>query len=361
MRNYSLKTFADIHVHMSDINYDTCKAYLDLLADQGSTDVALQSLTYRAICYNLLVLYWKENYKKINLSAFGMIHHRPGDIYAGIPYETQAKALLDMGCDGIKLMWSPDSRKAYGHGIDDERYEKMFTYLEENGVPLVIHVNDPEEFWIPRELTELEKSRNWGYFTEGYCTKQEIYDETFRMLDRHPKMKVTFAHFFFLSNFIDEAERVLETYPAVNFDLTPGWEMFLGFSKDIDAWQKFFIRYQDRILFGTDCNDIKNFNPQIYQLVREAISHDKTEFVMPAYKALPIRGLDLPSEVLEKICWYNYKKLVPETKKVNVERMLAAAKRLYSDIRDAEDEKIRESAAWTAELLAKYGQSERTI
>lgn len=356
MRNYNLDKFADMHVHMSDINFDVCKAYLDLLAEQGSTDVALQSLTYRALCYNLSVLYWKENYKKINLSAFGMIHNLPNDIYKDIPYIEQIKALLDMGCDGIKMMWAPDTRKRLGHGIDDERYEEMFTYLEENGIPMVIHVNDPEDQWIPRELTEYEKSRGWGYFTEGYLSKQEIYDETFKMLDRHPKLKVTFAHFFFLSNFIDEAERVLETYPQVNFDLTPGWEMYLGFSKDIDAWQKFFIKYQDRIVFGTDCNDTKDFNPDIYELVRQGISHDKTEFTMPAYRDYPIKGLDLPSEVLEKICWYNYKKLVPEIKKVNMDLVLKAAERLYSDIKDTTDENTKESAVWTKELLEKYGR-----
>lgn len=356
MRNYTLDKFADMHVHMSDIRFDACKAYLDLLADQGSTDVALQSLTYRALCCNLSVLYWKENYKNLNLSAFGMIHNLPDDIYKDIPCDEQVKALLEMGCDGIKMMWAPDLRKRLGHGICDERYEKMFTYLEENGVPLVIHVNDPEDMWVPRELTEYEKSRNWGYFTGGYLSKREIYDETFKMLDRHPKLKVTFAHFFFLSNFIDEATRVLETYPCVNFDLTPGWEMFLGFSKDIDAWQKFFIKYQDRIVFGTDCNDTKDFNPQIYQLVREAISHDKTEFIMPAYRDYPIKGLDLPAEVLEKICWYNYKKLVPEIKKVNMDMVLQAAERLYADTKDMDDEKTRESADWTKELLKRYGR-----
>lgn len=353
MRNYNLDTFADMHVHMSDINFDTCEAYLNLLADLGTTDVALQSLTYRSRCYNLSVLYWKETFKRMNISAFGMIHSMPDDIYKDTHYEDQVKTLLEMGCDGIKLMWAPDTRKQLGHGIDDERYDKMFSYLEEKGIPVVIHVNDPEDMWIPRELTEYEKSRCWGYFTGGYLSKQEIYDETFRMLDKHPNLKVTFAHFFFLSNFIDEAERVFKTYPNVNFDLTPGWEMYLGFSKDIDAWQKFFIKYQDRIVFGTDCNDTKDFNPEIYQLVKQGISHDKSEFKMPAYRDYPIKGLDLPSEVLEKICWYNYKKAVPQTKKVNMELVLKYAERMYNDLKDLTDEKSKESADWCKQLLEK--------
>ena len=344
-----MKNFADVHVHMSDLNFEKCKNYLDLLAAQNATHVALQSLTYRSIAYNLSVLYWKSAYKKLNLAAFGMIHNL--DRYKSIPFEVQAKALIDMGCDGIKMMYAPDSRKVLGYGIDDPRYDKMFDYLEENGIPVVIHVNDPEEFWIPRELTEEEKQRHWGYCDGTYLSKQEIYDETFRMLDKHPRLKVSFAHFFFLSNFIDEAARVLERYPCVNFDLTPGWEMFLGFSKNIDAWQAFFEKYSNRILFGTDCNDTKNFNPKIYELVRTAISHDKSEFKMPCYRDYMIKGLDLSKETLEKICFENYMNFVGETKPVHLKALTFAAQKLLDDIKDEQDAPLLEAAAWTRELL----------
>lgn len=354
MTNYKLKNLADSHIHMSDIRFEAVEPYLDLIAEQGVTDAALLSLTYRSVCYNLSILYWKNNYRKINLAAFGMIHNMPGDCYRDIPYENQVKALLDMGCDGVKLMFAPDIRKSSGIGINDMRYDAMFTYLEKAGVPLCVHVNDPEEFWVPRELTPLEIERHWGYFREGYLSKQEIYDETFEMLDRHPNLKITFAHFFFLSNFIDEAERVLLKYPNVTFDLTPGWEMFVGFSKNIDAWRDFFIKYQDRVLFGTDCNDTKNFNPQIYELVWQAISHDSSEFTAPCYRKVQIRGLGLPEEALQNICYDNYKRRLPVVKPVNMEKVLLSAERLYADIRGSEDEVVKRSADWTLELMKKY-------
>lgn len=346
-----MKNFADVHVHMSDLDFQKCKNYLDLLAAQDVTHVALQSLTYRSIAYNLSVLYWKHAYKNLNLSAFGMIHNL--DRYKEIPFEVQAKALLDMGCDGIKMMYAPGTRKQLGYGIDDARYDKMFDFLEENDIPVVIHINDPEELWIPRELTEYEKQRQWGYCDGTYLSKQEIYDETFRMLDKHPRLKVSFAHFFFLSNFIDEAVRVMERYPRVSFDLTPGWEMFLGFSKDIDAWQSFFEKYSDRILFGTDCNDTKDFNPEIYELVRMAISHDKTEFKMPCYRDYMIKGLDLSKETLDKITFDNYMNFVGESKCVDTKALLASAHRVLSDIQDEQEEKLVSAASWIRELLIK--------
>ena len=146
-----MKRIADIHVHMSDLSLEKCQACLDEIAGLGVSHVALQSITYHSIAYNLSLLYWKHHYRKMDLSVFGMIHNE--DFYQEIPYEVQAKALLDMGCDGIKFMYSPDTRRRLAHGICDERYEKMFAYLEEYEIPMLIHVNDPESYWVKRELT----------------------------------------------------------------------------------------------------------------------------------------------------------------------------------------------------------------
>ena len=357
MRNYNLDKFADMHVHMTNIDFLHAESYLEFLAKQGTTDITLQSLTYRAICYNLSVLYWKNNFKKVDLSAFGMIHNMPNDIYKEVPFETQVKALLDMGCDGIKLMFDPDTRKDIQHGINDSRYDKMFSYLEENGVPLCIHLNDPETMWIPRVLTEEEKRRNWGYFYDGYLSKEEIYRETFEMLDKHPNLKVVFAHFFFLSADLKEAERVLNKYPNVSFDITPGVEMYPNFTQKIDEWREFFIKYQDRIVFGTDCNNTKDFNAEIIELVRLALSHDKTEFVQPCYGPKVLKGLDLPSEVLEKICYYNYKKLVPTIKPVNNDLFVTATKKVLEDCAKIDDPFYKASADWCAECLKRLSHN----
>ena len=309
-----MKSVYDLHVHMTELDFDLGRRMLDTLAGMKTERIALQSLTYRSIVYNLWLLYWKKHYQTVELATFGMIHNE--DFYQEIPFEVQAKALLDMGCDGIKMMYAPNTRKRLGYGIDDERYDKMFTYLEDNGIPAVIHVNDPEEYWIPRELTDAEKERGWGFFSGGFLSKQEIYDETFRMLDKHPRLRVTFAHFFFLSNFRDEAERVMETYPNVCFDLTPGWEMFLGFSKDIDGWRGFFEKYADRIFFGTDSNNNKRFCAELNLMVRMATA-ERGEFMLPAYRVVSVKGLGLSEAALDKIYRYNYERFVGTPKPVD--------------------------------------------
>ena len=341
----------DCHVHMTDFDEKKSKMTLDVLAEMGTERAALLSLTYKSSAYNLWLLHLKETYRRMKLSVLGMINNRDG--YRDIPFDVQAKALLDMGCDGIKMMYNPIARKALGYGVDDARYDAMLDYLEEKYVPLLIHVNDPESYWVVRELTEHEKLRDWGYFNDGFLTKQEIYDETFRMLDKHPRLRVILAHFFFLSRDIDEAVRVMETYPNVSFDLTPGWEMYVGFSKNISLWQEFFKKYCDRILFGTDSDNEKSFNAEIHLLVRMALTHDESEFMMPCYRSELIRGLNLPSDVLDKIFYENYERFFGEPKPVNHGMLINCAKRVLDDMKRTGESEDRADCKWLCEFISK--------
>ena len=45
---------------------------------------------------------------------------------------------------------------------------------------------------------------------------------------------------------------LLDRYPNLYLDITPGWEMFENFAKDREYWRNFFGRHSRRILFGTD-------------------------------------------------------------------------------------------------------------
>ena len=346
-----MRPIYDCHVHMTEFNFKKSVMTLDVLADMGTERAALLSLTYKSSAYNLWLLHLKEKYKRMKLSVLGMINNR--DIYENIPFEVQAKALMDMGCDGIKIMYNPIARKALGYGVDDERYERMFDYLEENDIPVLMHINDPESYWVVRELTEHEKMRDWGYFKEGFLTKEEIYRETFKMLDKHPRLRVILAHFFFLSNDLAEAERVMQTYPNVSFDLTPGWEMYVGFSKDIPAWREFFLKYSDRIFFGTDSDNEKKTNAEIHLLVRQALTHGESEFMMPCYTEKMIRGLSLPDDVLDKIFYKNYERFFGEPKAVNTDMVKSCASRVLVDMKQSENLQDSADLKWLCSLISE--------
>lgn len=343
---------ADSHVHITDTSTLAVRTMLDELADYGVTDVALQSIstkpTYDRV-QSLAALLWKSKYTRMSISAFGCLHEL--DAFAAIPYEKQAEELLALGCDGMKFLhMKPDLRKMIGKGLDHDSYDGVLSMLEERKIPITIHSGDPETFWDINKIPESLIARGWFYGDGTYLSREEHYAEIFRMLDKHPRLKVTLAHFFFLSSFRGEAERVLETYPSVSFDLTPGWEMYLGFSEDIDAWRDFFIKYSDRIIFGTDSDSHKKENTKLHELVYSALTHDRGEFAMPCFGGHIIKGLDLPADVVERICYGNYKKLVPTTAHVDPDGVYSAAERMLFTLKDNQDEAA--SINWLEGLLS---------
>ena len=311
--------FADSHIHMTLNEYEPSVQMLDMMAEKGVTDTTIHSLTYRGINYNLKALYWKQHYTRMKLRAFGMLHDFGP--FATIDPVDEVRKLLAMGCDGIKMLeMDPLLRKLIGTGVNNPHYDPMFTYLEDNNIPVCMHVNDPETFWDAEGMTPERVRRGWFYGDGTYPSKEQIYQETFAMLDKHPRLRVTFAHFFFMSNFLERAEEIMEKYPNVRFDLTPGGEMYVGFSKRIEDWQQFFIKYQDRILFGTDSNNHKGVtNERLNRFVKDALLRSHDEFV-PDYNNIPIRGLALPQEAYDKITYSNYVDFVgAEPKPVNTE------------------------------------------
>ena len=149
------------------------------------------------------------------------------------------------------------------------------------------------------------------------------------MLDKHPNLKTILAHFFYVSDDIEEASRIMDTYPNVYFDITPGGEIFENFAKDIPAWREFFIKYQDRIMFGTDGDEVfdKETIDDLYNLAEGALTSDVPSYVAHCYVDLNVGGLNLPKEVVEKIYYTNFENLTKGVvKKANTSLMKKGAK-----------------------------------
>lgn len=345
-----VRGISDTHTHIKYTEPEKVSAFLDELSLAGASEVTLLGLCAQPdydIVQNLAVLRAKSEYKKIKVRAFGSPHEV--DIYRSIPCEKQVETLLDMGCDGIKFIhMKPDCRKLFGRGINHPDYDKALSLLEERGTPVLMHSGDPEQFWDITQMTPRQIARGWYYGDGTYLSREAHYEEVFDMLKKHPRLNLTLAHFFFLGNFREEAIRVMETYPNVKFDLTPGGEMYVGFSKDVEKWREFFIKYQDRILFGTDSNNNKENNCKLYELVYLALTHDHSEYEMPVWPK-PVRGLDLPENVVEKICYKNNQTFCGAPAKVNMSLVRSAAELMLSDIKDMQDRE--KSTLWLKEFL----------
>ncbi len=245
----------------------------------------------------------------------------------------QVERFAAMGCDGIKMLnGKPNYRKSSGLALDSVIYDEYFARLEERGFPVLWHVNDPEEFWNPEEAPEWARGPGWLY-DETFPTKESIYQECERVLERHPRLNIIFAHFYFLSDDLPRAAALLDRFPNISFDLAPGIEMLHNFTKRPDEARDFFLKHQDRIVFGTDFAPgglqsriwvVRNF------LETEEVFHVPTDerLFWPDHREM-IQGIALPADVLEKIYRQNFRRVVsPEPSRLDPKLVIAELNRL---------------------------------
>ena len=217
----------------------------------------------------------------------------------------QVRRLQGMGCDGMKILTGkPNWRRESGLALDSIVFEPYFAALEAAQFPLLWHVNDPEEFWDPDLVPAWAKESGW-FYDSTFPSKEAIYAECHHVLERHSKLPVIFAHFHFLSDDLPRAAALLERFPRVCFDLTPGTEMYRNFSKRPDQTREFFLRYHDRLLFGSDFISGEEGTP--FPLVRQFLETDG-EFTHSSLSE-PIRGISLPLDSLQRIYATNYQRL----------------------------------------------------
>ncbi len=244
-------------------------------------------------------------------------------------YLRQARLLYAIGCDGFKnLDGKPSRRKKLGRRLDDPIFDPFYSFLEEKDLPMTMHLGDPPSFWDISKISAYALKVGW-YCDETFPRLEEMRAEVEGILQKHPKLRLTLAHFFFLADNLEECVRLYEAYPNLSFDLTPGGEMFKNFQNRLPEWRAFFKKYSARIYLGTDTyNNYYSEKPEDYEanvghrlnLVRRMLETDAA-FEDSSYGILQPLALD--GEVLQNIYHDNYVRLVGEPRPVQAP--LAAA------------------------------------
>lgn len=243
----------DAHVHYSP---QTGPENLAEFLTETGTDAAVIQAVSHSRCITLIpgALMMKQLYPG-RFYVFGSPdaggYALNGDCL-GEHFAEYAELIRRAGCDGMKLLeGKPQMRKQYQvPDFDSPVWEAFWQYAEQSGLPLLFHVNDPESFWSPDASDWLKKQRWW--YDESFVNNEDQYGQVFRVLERHPGLKIVFAHFFFMSAQLDRLAGILDSYPGVMVDLTPGIEMYENFSVNFEAVSAFFEKYHDRIIYGTD-------------------------------------------------------------------------------------------------------------
>lgn len=224
--------------------------------------------------------------------------------------ENEAKRLqeaVQMGCRGLKIA------KSLGLGykdksgefvkVDDPRIDPIWAKCGELGIPVEIHVSDPKAFFTPvdkynERYDELGQNPEWSFYGDQFPSKESILEARNRVIAKHPKTIFIGAHFGNLPEELETVGKWLDTYPNFYVDIDA---RISELGRQPYSARKFFIKYQDRILFGTDTP----CNADAYRLYFRFLETDD-EYIdpTPAHKLQGrwmIYGLYLPDQVLEKI------------------------------------------------------------
>jgi hypothetical protein len=250
---------------------------------------------------------------------------------AGEAFAHYVDVLSGMGADGVKMIeGKAEMRKRLPiPNFDDPVYAPYWEKMAETGTPLIFHVNDPEEFWDPERVPDWAREMGWFYGDGSYIDNEAQYRQVLTVLDRHPNLNVTFAHFFFLSAQLDRLAEYLDRYPGMHVDLTPGIEMYFNFAAQPEKARDFFLRYQDRILYGTDigarallADPETGIEPEEslarMEVVRGFLEHDGSfqlsheGFLFGGTEA-EFQGIALPDSVLDKIYYRNFEDFAGKT------------------------------------------------
>ena len=227
-------------------------------------------------------------------------------------YKAHVENWLKEGADGIKLIETkPTVQKETGVDLSDEKFDEMFSYLEETGTPILWHCGDPATFWNGDKVPDWAVENGWFYGDGSYKSLPELYGMVEKVLQKHPKLWVCLAHLYFCGDDRKHAEDLLDTYQNVRLDITPGVEMYDSFTEDHDGWHDFFMKYQDRIQLGSDTDMGNDLNAEnAFNLAYKALG--KVEF---DWNQMHVKGLDLPEPVIDKVVYKNFRAFAGETPK----------------------------------------------
>lgn len=319
----------DIHLHLiHGMTITEAKDYFERIMNfNGVEKITLLSIPTAgklALTQNLFILALKQSMFPNCFAYMGLTHESGHSDYL-----TQLERGIRQGFDGLKILESkPDIQKALGIRMSDPMFDEMFNYAEELKFPIIMHVADPDTSWDRHKIDKWALEHGRCYDGPGFLSREDLYDDVKKILNKHPNLYLTLAHFGFLAEEPERAERLLEAYPNVCFDITPGKEMYLSFSANPIKSKKFFQKYADRIFFGTDVNDqdVFHYHCDLYHLVRDMLSGSE-QFDLWNNHYTPMK---LEKEICDKIFYENHRALLGDIPNhIDKKAVSEELKRLY--------------------------------
>lgn len=211
--------------------------------------------------------------------------------------------------------------------IDDPRFDPILDFIEKSNITLLAHLGEPRNAWLP--LDSMTVAGDKSYFTEHpeyhmYKHPEDpSYEDEIRardnMLKKHPKLTVVGAHLGSLEWNVDELAKRLDQFPNFAVDLAAR-TVHLQYQSQKN-WQKvhdFMVKYQDRLVYGTDDGVDKKSNLATMSKSLHAGRLEDWKFFATADEMSgnnfpgKFKGMHLPKQVVDKIYRDNAKKWFPK-------------------------------------------------
>lgn len=230
--------------------------------------------------------------------------------------ETVNQLELDVknGARGLKVYKSLGLRDKDIHGervaINDVRLNRIWTKCSELGIPVLIHAADPKSFWDDfdgdnERWLELKTHPRRKRNATNPAPWEQIIAEQHSMFKNHPQTIFINAHMGWYANNLGKLGELLDDIPNMNVGIAA---IIAELGRQPRFAKKFFIKYQDRILFGKDSWKPNEF-PTYFRVLE---SKDEYFPYHKKYHAFwPMYGMDLPDDVLKKVYYKNALRIVP--------------------------------------------------
>ena len=202
---------------------------------------------------------------------------------------------------------------------DDPKFEPIYKDIAKHGKTLMSHQAEPDVAWGPPDPSD----PSWSYYQEnpqwflynkpGFPSKQEILRARDHVLAENPELRMVGVHLGSMEKSLDNIASHFDRYPNFAVDMAARMEYLMITPRE--KVQAFLIKYQDRVLYGTDLDFLPDAD------VKDVLKDWQTTYVRDwkylatddtvEYAGKQIRGLKLPAPVVQKILRSNALHWIP--------------------------------------------------
>ena len=207
--------------------------------------------------------------------------------------------------------------------VDDPRFDPMWDACGRLGMPVAMHVGDPEAFFLPidrfnERFEELNAHPDWSFYGKDFPAFKEILAARDRVFARHPKTTFVALHVGHWAENLAAVGEMLDKFRNVNVEIGAR----IGeLGRQPRTAARFFDKYQDRVLFGTDAIPLGIETPQqvfgedLYHIYYRFLETEDEYFDYAPAKLPPqgrwrIYGVGLREQILRKVYHENAQRVL---------------------------------------------------